>query len=80
MISSIIVMVIIVIVYACLAIIVFSPTIFAGWFYLVSREDRPEEGPCPHVAVHNVCNQSTGGTFLYAPGLLPVRVKERVRK
>ena len=47
MISSIIVMVIIVIVYACLAIIVFSPTIFAGWFYLVSRRIARRKAPVP---------------------------------
>ncbi len=45
MISSVIGTIIVVLVYVCLAIIVFSPTIFAGWFYVVSVRISRRKAP-----------------------------------
>ncbi len=47
MIASVVGTAIIILIYVCLAIIVFSPTIFAGWFYLVARRITRGKAPVP---------------------------------
>jgi hypothetical protein len=47
MLATIVGTTIIALVYICLAIIVFSPTIFAGWFFVVSRRLSREKAGVP---------------------------------
>jgi hypothetical protein len=56
---------IIALVYVCLIIIVFAPTIYAVWFYIIGRRISPRSQGLLRIAVYTFCINAVVAYFLF---------------